>query len=514
MKEMNRRQFFKKAGVGVALISVPSFLSGCADRAKITRPAGASNTHGTYFDAFGVVSSLLGKVLRRGLSRGGDFSEVYLQHKINHWVGLEDGEVNRAYTQVDLGAGIRVLKGDSTGFAYTEDLSEGALLATAAAAATIADAQSDGEPRPLAQKKIETQYPVEVSWAEVGVDKKLPVLMQVDRIARGRDKRIIKVTSGINDEFSRILVANSEGLWVEDDQPMVVLTATCVAEQNGKTETSGYSGSARDGMRFLSPKTIGEITFRAVDYTVLLFDAVACPVGELPVVLAPGTSGILLHEAMGHGFEADVNRKGISIYANKIGQRVAPPDVTILDDGGGAIRGSINIDDEGTPTQKTVLVENGILRSYMHDRISSQHYKVKSTGSGRRESFRFPPVPRMRNTYMLNGPKSPEEIIASVDKGLYAEVFTNGQVNIGAGDFTFYLKHGRRIEKGKFGPYVKDANLVGSGPKVLDAVQMVGNDMRIESGAGLCGKDNQRVPVGFGLPTLKVSSISIGGRSA
>ena len=512
MKGLDRREFLKTAGTGMALMSLPNALSSCAGRSLATGPA-LAGAGGTAFDSFGVNVGLLAKVIERGLGRGGDFSEIYLQHKISHWVSLEDGEVNRAFTKVDLGAGIRVLKGEATGFAYSEDLSTKALLGAADVAACVADLGGNSRPTDLCQQKIETHYPVEVPWSEVGIDKKLPILEHVDAVARARDKRILKVSSSINDEACRILVANSDGLWIEDEQPMAVLTVSCVAEQDGKTETSGHGVAARDGLRFLSLQHIEDTAQRAVDHTVLLFDTVPCPVGEIPVVLAPGISGILLHEAMGHGFEADFNRKGISIFASRMGQRIAPEDVTILDDGTGAIRGSINIDDEGTPAQKTVLVENGILRSYLHDRISSKHYGVPSTGSGRRESFRFPPVPRMRNTYMLNGGRSAEEIIGSVERGLYAELFSNGQVNIGAGDFTFYLKHGRLIENGKLGPYVKDANLIGSGPKVLAAVQMVGNDMKLESSAGYCGKDGQRVPVGFGLPTLKVGAISVGGRS-
>ena len=253
----------------------------------------------------------------------------------------------------------------------------------------------------------------------------------------------------------------------------------------------------------------------AVDFTTMLFEAASPPVGEIPVVLAPGVSGILLHEAMGHGFEADFNRKGTSIFADKIGARIAPKGVTIFDDATVERSvGSLNIDDEGAPGQKTLLVEDGILRSFMHDRISASHYKVKSSGSGRRQSFRFPPVPRMRNTYMVGGAHKPDEIIRSVEKGLYAEEFSNGQVNIGAGDFTFYLKHGRLIEKGKLTRVVKDANLVGSGPKVLENVRMVGDDLALFSGGGYCGKDGQSVPVGYGLPTTLVGAISVGGRSA
>jgi TldD protein len=514
MRDINRRDFLRTAGSGIALLSLPPVLASCAGPTCAVKPAASGGAHATYFDAFGVDAGRLRRVIGRGLSRGGEFAEVYLQHKITHWVGLEDGQVNRAFTQVDLGAGIRVLQGDATGFAYSEDLSEPALLSAAETAAAVASAGGQGTPAEFSRAAHDNPYPVEVPWSEVGVDKKVPVLERVDRGCRAKDPRIIKVISYLTDEFCRILVANSEGLLVEDDQPMAVLSASCVAEHNGRTETSGHSLSARDGMPFLSEATIGEVVRRAAEYTLLLFDAGPAPVGELPVVLAPGVPGILLHEAMGHGFEADFNRKGISIYANRIGERIAPAGVTILDDGSGKIRGSVAIDDEGTPTQKTVLVEDGVLRSYLHDRISARHYKLASTGSGRRESFRFPPVPRMRNTYMLAGKSSPEEIIGSVKRGLYAEMFSNGQVNIGAGDFTFYLKHGRLIEDGKLQGYVKDANLIGSGPKVLAAVEMIGNDLEIVSGGSYCGKDGQRVPVGFGLPTLKVGAISIGGRSA
>jgi TldD protein len=355
---------------------------------------------------------------------------------------------------------------------------------------------------------------VEVPWTEVGIDRKLPIVRQAEKAARSRDTRIIKVTVFLADETSHILVANSDGILVQDEQPMGTLSVTCVGESKGKTETGGWSTSMRDGLRFLPPERVDEVGRLAADHTVVLFDAKSPPVGEMPVVLAPGIPGILLHEAIGHGMEADFNRKGISIYANRIGKRIAPEGVTIVDGGAGRKRGSINVDDEGCPTQDTVLVENGILRTYMHDRISAKHFGLQSTGSGRRESYRFPPVPRMRNTYMLAGKDSPDEIIASVKKGIYAEVFTNGQVFIGAGDFTFYLKHGRLIEDGKLTHVIKDANLIGSGPKVLEKVAMIGTDLVHHDGAGYCGKDGQSVPVGFGLPTLKVGGISVGGRAS
>jgi len=515
-KGVDRRQFLKVMGAGSAVISAPMLVAGCTPKAGLTRtdttPRGA---HTTYFDGFGVDIGRIGRTLARGLSRGGDFSEVFLQHKVSHWLGLEDGEVNRAYTTVALGAGIRVLKGDATGYAYCEDLSEKALLAAATTAAAVADGTPKARPAPLAAVTVPNRYIVDVPWTEVGVDKKVPLVQRAEKYARARDKRIIKVTVFLSDETSRILVANSTGHLVEDHQPMAVLSVRCVGEHRGKTESGGQSVSAMDGIGFFTDAVLKKAATEAADHTTMLFGAGSPPAGTLPVVLAPGVTGILLHEAIGHGMEADFNRKGTSIYASRIGKRIAPKGVTILDDGTNVrLRGSINIDDEGTLAQKTTLVEDGILRSYMHDLISAKHYKLAGTGSGRRQSFRYPPVPRMRNTYMANGNQRPEEIIRSVKKGLYAEMFSNGQVFIGAGDFTFYLKHGRMIENGKLTHVVKDANLIGNGPKVLETVDLVGNDLEIYSGAGYCGKDGQRMPVGFGLPTIRCGAMSIGGRKS
>jgi TldD protein len=356
---------------------------------------------------------------------------------------------------------------------------------------------------------------VPVAWSDLGLETRLPLLERADQAARARDASVAKVSAWFEDETSRILIANSEGLLVEDDQPMAVLAVSVVAQKNGRTETGGWSRSVRDSLGAFTPAFVEGVATRAVDTTVVLFEAGPAPVGELPVVLGPGTPGILLHEAMGHGMEADFNRKGASIFSDRIGQRVAPAGVTIVDDGTNVrLRGSIAIDDEGTPTERTVLVDDGILRSYLHDRLSAAHYRLPSTGNGRRQSFRFPPLPRMRNTYLLNGTRDPNEIIASVERGLYAEDFSNGQVHIGGGDFTFFLKRGRMIEKGRLTHVVKDVNLIGNGPKVLTTLDLVGNDLELVSSGGYCGKDGQRVPVGFGLPTVRAGNISIGGRSA
>jgi TldD protein len=513
MSELNRRDFLRAVAAGTAVVALPAL--SCAPAGGALRgeagPAGA-----TYFDQFGVDEGLLGRVLERALSRGGEFAEIFLQHTLRHSLGLEDGAVNKAFTSVDLGAGIRVLKGDATGFAFCEDLTEAAMLSTAATAASVADGAPGLAPRSFAISRPPSRYRLAVPWSEVGIERKLPLVAHLDRSARARDARIIKVSANLTDETSHILVANCEGLRVEDLQPMLVLGATCVAEHQGKVETNSQALAKRQGVDWATDGRIDELAFRLVDRCVALFEAVPPPIGELPVVLAAGSSGILLHEAIGHGMEADFNRKGMSIFADKIGARIAPPGVTIVDDATlPNERGALDVDDEGREGERTVLVEDGILRTFLHDRLSAKHYKLPaSTGSGRRESFRFPPVPRMRITYMEKGVHKPEEVIASVKKGLYAEDFSNGQVAIGAGDFTFFLKYGHLIEDGKLTSVVKDANLIGSGPKVLEKVDMVADNLIIDENAWTCGKDGQGVPVSLGLPTVRAGAISIGGRKA
>jgi TldD protein len=290
------------------------------------------------------------------------------------------------------------------------------------------------------------------------------------------------------------------------------MSVNCTAEKGGQRESNGFNTAGRQGFEFYTDSRIENLVDEAVARTQFLFGAKTAPAGSLPVVLAAGSSGILLHEAIGHGMEADFNRKNISVYSDKLGKSIAPNDVTIVDDGTQAqARGSINIDDEGKDGQRTVLVENGVLRSYMHDKISAQHYGVEPTGNGRRQSFRHAPLPRMRNTYMMPGPHDPDEIIKSVKRGVYAQTFTNGQVMIGAGDFTFYIKTGFLIEDGKLTQPIKDTNIIGNGPDVLQKTDMVGNDFKFDEGGWVCGKDGQSVPVSLGMPTVRVSEITIGG---
>jgi TldD protein len=469
-----------------------------------------------HFEAFGIDHDAIRRVLLQLGKKGCDFGDVFFQHRIVRGLGLEDGKVDRAVASVDLGCGIRAVKGEQTGYAYSEDLDLIALIRAADTAAAIA---AEGGPRlvpeALSETRLAPYYRAERAWQEAGVTVKKPLLDAMNAAAAGFDPRIKKVRIYFEDEVNRILIADTDGRIAEDVQPMGTVYISCLAEQNGRREENYAHKSARAGLEVFDAGTLRGLSLDAAKKTVLLFDAIRPPPGEMPVVLAAGSSGILLHEAIGHGMEADFNRKNVSIYSGRIGERIAPAFVSIVDDATVAgARGAVNVDDEGNLGQRTVLVESGVLRSYMHDRISASHYKLDPTGNGRRQSFRHKPIPRMRCTYMLPGPESPDSIIASVSKGIYAVTFTNGQVQIGAGDFTFYIKTGFLIENGKLTRPIKDANIIGNGPKVLEQVTAVGADMALDIGRWTCGKDGQSVPVSLGLPTIKVASITVGGVKA
>jgi len=465
-----------------------------------------------YFGRFGVTEELLRAAFDRAMSTGADWAELFFQHKISHHLGLEDGAVNRAFGSVTLGLGVRVIKGDQTGYAYTEDLSRSAVCDAAATAAVIADGTARSGPVAFNVRPLPDRYPEREPWAEVGVERKMPILSRLNALAFERSADIIKVRVGFADSTGAVWVVDSDGRASFDHQPMAQISMSCTAERGKKRESNAANLAGREGFEFFTDQRISKLADDAVARTLFLFDASPAPAGALPVVLAAGSSGILLHEAIGHGMEADFNRKGISVYSDKLNQSIASADVTIVDDGTelGA-RGSINVDDEGVEGQRTVLVEQGVLRTYMHDRISAQHYGVAPTGNGRRESFRHPPLPRMRNTYMLPGPCDPEEIIRSVKRGVYAASFTNGQVMIGAGDFTFYIKTGYLIEDGRLTQPIKDTNIIGNGPECLRKTDMVGNDFQFDDGGWTCGKDGQSVPVSLGMPTVRVAEITVGG---
>ncbi len=512
-KGMSRREFMGLGAATLAAASATDLLTACASApARPTGPAGSVG----YFSRFGVDEEMIREALAAALSRGGDYADLFFQHRVSDYVGLEDGEVNRASSSIELGVGVRVLRGDQTGYAYTEEITREALRRAALTAAAIAEASSREAPAAFrVETKLPHRYPVQQRWEDVKPAQKLPILSGLNEQVFKRDARIKKVSIALGNEAGVILVADSTGRLVEDVQPMTDLRISVVAEKDGRRETGWASRAGRAGFEFYTPEVLAKSVDEAVSRTLVLFDAVPAPAGEMPVVMGAGSCGVLLHEAIGHGMEADFNRKGISIYADKMGKTIAKDFVTIVDDA--TIehgRGTINVDDEGQVAGRTVLVEKGVLATYMHDLISSKHFGVAPTGNGRRQSYAYSPVPRMRATYMLAGPHKKDEVVASVKKGIYCDNIGNGQVQIGAGDFSFYVLNGWMIEDGKLTRPIKDVNLIGNGPKVLEKIDMVADDLQVEHSAGYCGKDGQRIPVSFGMPTVRIASITVGGRKA
>ncbi len=473
-------------------------------------------TTGYFETGFGITDALCQRVLAKALATGGDFADLFFEHTVNNYLILEDGKVNQAYSQIALGVGIRTVKGEQVGYGYTQELTEPSMLAAAATAATIAASSATSPKGTFVRLKTENYYPLTTLPGSVTVSSKLPIVQSVNDRCFALSPLVIKVNAGLNDSFKRIMVVTSDGTKAEDLIPGNFLFATVVAHKEGRTERAFWNLGGRKDLSYYTPAIVGEVAKSAVDRAVILFDAVKPPAGEMPVVLGPAITGILLHEAIGHGMEADFNRKKISTYSTMIGKQVAEPFVTIIDDATNpGLPGSINFDDEGTPGQKTVLVEKGILTGYLHDKISARFYGVPATGNGRRQSYEHYVQPRMRNTYMLAGSASPEDVIKSVDKGIYVEDVSNGQVKIGEGDFAFYVSQGKMIEKGKLTSPIKDVNIMGNGPKMLRNVTMVANNLEMSrGGAGMCGKGGQGVPVGFGLPTLLVKSLTVGGTQA
>jgi TldD protein len=472
-----------------------------------------ADSPGYFENEFGMSDQIYRKVLAEALSKGGDFADLFFEHSISNWIILEDGKVNRAYSDVSLGVGIRTVKEDQVGYGFTQDLTEKSMLKAAATSATIASGEGKAFSGKFADLKTENYYPVKSLLTSVPLESKLPLVQSVNDKAFSLSPLVVKVNACFHDQQKRILVVTSDGTKAEDLQPRNYLNASVTAEKNGKRERAGWNLGGRKDFSYYSESVVNEVAKEAVERTVVLFDAVQPPAGEIPVVLGPGVTGVLLHEAIGHGMEADFNRKKESTYCTMMGKRVAEPMVTIVDDGTlPHLTGSINFDDEATPGQKTVLVDKGILSSYMHDKISARFYKVKPTGNGRRQSYKHYIQPRMRNTYMRAGPSSPEDVIREAGKGIYVRDVSNGQVKIGEGDFAFYVSQGRLIENGKCTAPIKDINIMGNGPKMLRNITMVASDFKMaKSGGGACGKGGQAVPVGFGQPTCLVKSLTVGG---
>ncbi|MCP4546258.1 MAG: TldD/PmbA family protein [bacterium] len=511
MADWTRRQFLDASVKGVAAVSLPTVFR-LDPAAAFASPLTKGGTLQDYLTHFTVDESIIRRTMALALERGGDYCDIFFQHVISNNVNLEDDMVSRASSQVDFGVGIRVCAGEQTGYSFSEEITPEALQLAAQTAANIATSGTGSPPHAFSANRIADYYPVETRWEETSIGDKIPILLKVNEMMTSREPRIIKTTVRLADSNSYVMIATSDGRISCDYQPMLRIFANCTAVDNDRREKGGYNLSGRVGIEYLTEERLENLVATAVERTVRQFRAVSPDAGAMEVVLAPGSSGILLHEAIGHGMEADFNRKGTSIFADKIGKAVAKPFVNIVDDGTNpGLRGSINMDDEGNPVECTYMVRNGILESYLHDRMSARHYKVKPTGNGRRQSFRHMPMPRMRNTYMLAGPHDPEEIIKTVKRGIYAESFANGEVAIGAGDFSFYVRTGYEIENGKLGRPLKEVNLIGNGPDVLSKIVMVGDDMQLMEGGGTCGKNGQWVPVSFGLPTIKVAEITVGG---
>lgn len=462
---------------------------------------------------FSITENDLLKVINEALGKGGDYADIFFEHTFSNSISLRDGEVNRAASNIDFGVGIRVVSGDQTGYAYIENTRIAELLKAAKTAAGIASIPSKAiTPIEIKEKHFRNHYKIERPWLDVSVaDKKSFVQKLNDRIFE-LDTRVIKASVSLNDSTSYILFFNSEGILTWDYRPMSLMSGSCTMEQGGKIENGYASRAYRKGFEYLNNDLIETLAKEAVAQTSLMFEAIKPKGGEMPVVMGAGSSGILLHEAIGHTFEADFNRKNISIFSDQLGKQICSPDINVVDDGTiDNARGTINFDDEGVETQKTYIVKDGVLESYLHDRISAKHYNVLPTGNGRRQSFRYAPLPRMRVTYMENGGIPEADIIASVKQGVYVDNFTNGQVQIGAGDFTFFVKTGYLIENGKLTQPIKDINIIGNGAKVLTDITMVGNNLKIDEGTWTCGKDGQSVPVGQGLPSVLVRKLTVGG---
>jgi TldD protein len=502
----DRRNFIKTSGAAVAGgMILPPFLQSFQN-------VQISGNVKNYLDHFEVSAEMLQKVIEAAMSKGGDYADLFFEHKKSNSLGLEDGKVNRAYSNIDYGVGIRVLKGDQTGFAYSETITPDALINAAKMAANIANSKSSFTPTGVNEKLPASYYNIARKWEDVSVKDKVPFVQKINDKVFSLDPKVIKVNAFLGDETSLVMFYSSEGRLSYDYRPMISFGAVCIMEKDGKVENSYSARSFRKGFEWLTDDVVNELAKEAVDRTNLLFEATKPRAGEMPVVMGAGGSGILLHEAIGHTFEADFNRKGTSIFSDKMGKKVAENFVNIIDDGTLVNnRGSINVDDEGNDVQKTYLVKDGMLNSYIHDRISSRFYNVDPTGNGRRESFRNIPLPRMRATYMEVGPHSKDDIISNVDYGVYVDNFSNGQVKIGAGDFTFFVKSGYLIEKGKLTQPIKDINIIGNGPKALADISMVADDYLIDNGTWTCGKDGQSVPVTCGLPTVLVKKLTVGG---
>ena len=463
---------------------------------------------------FGLDEAKLLKALGSMFTHKVDYADLYFQFTKSEGWSLEEGIVKTGSFSIDQGVGVRAVSGERTAFSYSDQISEAALLEAAAATRTIAR-QGAGRIKvasavqPSGGRSLYLPHDPIASLEATG---KVGLLERIERIARAKDPRVVQVMAGLAGEYDVVLVVRSDGVLAADIRPLVRISVTVIAEQNGRREVGSSGGGGRYDYSYFSDELLDRYASEAVASALTNLESRPAPAGPMTVVLGPGWPGVLLHEAIGHGLEGDFNRKGSSAFSGRIGERVAAPGVTVVDDGTLADRrGSLNIDDEGNPTQCTTLIEDGILKGYIQDTLNARLMKMPITGNARRESFAHLPMPRMTNTYMLAGDKDPAEILASVKNGLYAVNFGGGQVDITNGKFVFSASEAYMIEDGKVTYPVKGATLIGNGPDTMNRISMIGNDMSLDSGVGVCGKEGQSVPVGVGQPTLRIDGVTVGG---
>ncbi len=465
-------------------------------------------------EPFGLDETHLSRALAEIRAHQVDDADLYFQYTRAEGWSLEEGIVKTGSFSIDQGVGVRAVSGEKTAFAYSDDISEASLLDAARAVRAISSSQQQRKVK-IPKAKIASSrslYPGVDPIASMNSTEKVELLGKVEKLARAKDPRIVQVMAGLASEYDVVMVARADGTLAADVRPLVRLSVTVIAEQNGRREVGSSGGGGRFGLAYFSDEQITTYVNEAVEQALVNLDSRPAPAGEMTVVLGSGWPGVLLHEAVGHGLEGDFNRKGSSAFSGRIGERVAAKGVTILDDGTLADRrGSLNVDDEGCPSQANVLIEDGILKGYMQDALNARLMGVKPTGNGRRESYAHLPMPRMTNTYMLGGDKDPQEIVASIKKGLYATNFGGGQVDITSGKFVFSASQAYWVENGKIQYPVKGATLVGNGPECMKKVSLIGNDMRLDSGVGTCGKEGQSVPVGVGQPTMRIDGLTVGG---
>ena len=454
----------------------------------------------------------LSEIMNKIHTKNIDYADIYLQYSKNEFWSLEDGQVKNGSYSIDQGVGVRSVSDEKTAFTYSDDISLDVLKESLKVINSI-EKQGQSAATPNLKKLLNKPiYTYDDPIASLDSKRKIDLLQKIESIAKSIDKRVVKVSASLAAQYEVILIKNYHGQLIEDIRPLIRLSISVISELNGKREQGSSGGGGRYLLEYFTDQMLEEYAKKAVSQSLINLDAQPAPAGSMTVVLGSGWPGILLHEAIGHGLEGDFNRKGTSAFSNMMGKQVAKKGITVIDDG--TIknrRGSLNVDDEGNPTQKTVLIEDGILVGYLQDTLNARLMNMSVTGNGRRESYAHAPMPRMTNTYMPNGKYDPKEIINSVGNGLYAENFGGGQVDITSGKFVFSASEAWMIKDGKLDYPVKGATIIGNGPDILKEVSMVGNDMSLDSGVGTCGKDGQSVPVGVGQPTLKIDNIIVGG---